>query len=360
MGQPRLPDIQTLIAMGFDPSTGLPFKFAAGTTSDQKEGVKRILRIQDEQQNINRYQWFNLPDGLNGQMLERIIYYRGQGMFFYLKATNKFYFLPFIGIGEVDCYGEYSEFTPLPFTGSSEEIDEKTKKPKVWINGLKYKSVDSILLEDIDDNLIENSCVLLYDYTKQLPQRIIPRQALTEPLLDMEAEMMPFMITALMNETGVEGVRVNNEDEYANVSAINKQVKGAALRNERFLATVGTVDYQQMPNSGTGTAADFMQAMESIDNFRLSAIGIDSNGLFAKKAHMLESEQAMAGGASSLVYDDGLKNRQRFCDIVNSIWMLGIECIPSENVTGDMNNDGMIADEQEQNGIPGEQQEEVA
>ena len=57
---------------------------------------------------------------------------------------------------------------------------------------------------------------------------------------------------------------------------------------------------------------------------------------------MLETEQAMAGGSTGIVYQDGLRLRQKFCDIVNSIWGLGIWCDVSESVMGgDVNGDGL-------------------
>ena len=101
--------------------------------------------------------------------------------------------------------------------------------------------------------------------------------------------------------------------------------------------------------------------MQALDNFRLSLYGLDNGGLFQKKAHMLEAEQDMNAGNIKLVYQDGLTIRQKFCDIVNSIWGLGIWCEASETVVGiDKNLDGEVADNQDQSGIPGEQDAEVS
>jgi hypothetical protein len=100
--------------------------------------------------------------------------------------------------------------------------------------------------------------------------------------------------------------------------------------------------------------------MQSLDNFRLSLYGLDNGGLFQKKSHMLEAEQEMNTGTVGLVMQDGLTIRQKFCDIVNSLFGLGVWCEISENVIGiDKNMDGQISDEQDQSGIPGEQPQEV-
>ena len=57
---------------------------------------------------------------------------------------------------------------------------------------------------------------------------------------------------------------------------------------------------------------------------------------------MLEQEAAINGGSVSLSYQDGLTERQDWCDKVNSLWGLGVWCEPSEAVMGgDVNRDGV-------------------
>ena len=85
--------------------------------------------------------------------------------------------------------------------------------------------------------------------------------------------------------------------------------------------------------------------MQSLDNLRLSLLGIENNGVFEKKAHELQTEANINGGPVGLVLQDGLSIRQNFCNIVNSIWGLGLWCEPSENITGaDLNGDGLMYD----------------
>ena len=58
-----------------------------------------------------------------------------------------------------------------------------------------------------------DKCVLLSDYSKQISQTILPRQSLQEPLLDAMSDCIPFMRTALQNETGVVGMRVESQSD---------------------------------------------------------------------------------------------------------------------------------------------------
>ena len=350
----KIIDINTLIQAGIDPKTGLPSRVVADDSPVLKDNIRKLLRIIDEQDAINRFKWYNLPDGLDGHLLERVLYYKGQGMLFMLDG--KFFFLPYALDGTIDVYGRYTGVTPLPFNGKTST--DKDGKPKSWITGLIRKPVYDVEIEDIDPENFEIKCVLLCDYSKQISQTTIPRQLLNDPLLGVMAECIPYMRTALINETGTLGMKIQTQDEYSNVIVANRTLKNAALAGDRYVPIVGNLDFQELTDGKIGQASEFMQALESLDNFRLGLYGIDNGGLFQKKAHMLQEEQNLAGGGGStgLVLQDGLTNRQKFCDIVNSIWGLGISCEISETVLGDTNFDGFMVDEQDQSGIPDEQE----
>ena len=89
-------------------------------------------------------------------------------------------------------------------------------------------------------------------------------------------------------------------------------------------------------------------AMTALDNLRLSTYGIDNGGLFLKQAHTLQAEADMAAPNIKSVYQDRLSIRQNFCNIVNSIWGLGIWCEASEAVVKqDLDGDGVAYDRNE-------------
>ena len=76
---------------------------------------------------------------------------------------------------------------------------------------------------------------------------------------------------------------------------------------------------------------------------------------------MLEAEQEMNMGNVNLVLEDGLKIRQRMCDIINSILDVGISCEIAESViNADTNGDGLMVDDVDQSGdTPGDQPKAV-
>lgn len=315
MGQPKIPDIKTLIQAGFDPKTGLPNKI--GTKPCLKENVKKALRLIDEQDAVNRYTWYNLPCNITSQELERMLYYKGQLAFFYMEDLDEFYFMPYALDGTIDFYGRFNTVHPVPMTSGE---DKAGKAQAELLSQIKLKCVYGIKLpEDLTYEDLTKSTVLLHDYSKQLSQTIIPRQIINDGIIDIEAECIPFMRTALIEETGVMGVRVQDADQAAAVQDGANSLVNAAMNGDMYVPIVGQMEFQELTNGGTGKAEDYMLAMQSLDNFRLSLYGIDNGGLFEKKAHELQSEADINGGPVGLVLQDGLSIRQNFCNIVNSI-----------------------------------------
>ena len=358
---PAMYDIDTYIAAGINPQTGLPIKAGDnGISCISKADIKKQLRILDEQDAVNRFTWYNLPSGLNSILMERILYYKGQAMFF--KIKDNFYFLPYALDGTIDVYGRFTDVTPLPFNGTTKA---KGGKELPWIPGLTrkvaydvltyedYVNEDGEILWDKIEEYQETHCVLLKDYTEQVSQTNISRQILQDPVLDVMADMFPFMRTALLNSTGVQGMRVNSQDEYSNVEAASRSVDRAAHEGRKYIPVVGNVDFQDLTSGQVGKAEEFLLAMQSLDNYRLSLYGLDNGGLFQKRSHVLEAEQAMNTGNVGLVMRDCLQNRQNFCNIVNSIFGLQIWCEPSEVITGMDTNGDMIAGSNEDMGTNG-------
>jgi hypothetical protein len=190
---------------------------------------------------------------------------------------------------------------------------------------------------------IDKTCVILRDYTEQMSQTNIPRQLLQDPLLDVMSDCIPFMRTALLNSTGVMGMKVSNEDEGSSVYEASNALNRAALEGRKYIPIVGTVDFQELAGGNVAKAEEFMMALQSLDNYRLSLYGLDNGGLFQKHSHMLQAEQEMNAGNTGLVAEDGLRNRQMFATICNSWFGTMMWCEPSECTLGVDRDGDMVA-----------------
>jgi hypothetical protein len=223
--------------------------------------------------------------------------------------------MPYALDGTIDFYGRYNTIHPVPMTSGTD--DKGSKAQAQYLAEKKLKCIYGIDILGEQDKF--KSTVLLHDYTKQLAQTIQPRVTVNDPLLDVMAECVPFMRTALISSTGINGIRVNDADQQQNVMDAGRSVEHAALTGNPWVPIVGNIEFQELTNGQLGKSEEYMLAMQSLDNLRLSGYGIDNGGLFEKKAHELQSEADLNGGPVGLVLQDGLSIRQNFCNIVNSI-----------------------------------------
>ena len=358
MAKPNIPDIDTLIQAGINPKTGLPMKFG-NKRCTTKEDIKKLIRKNDEQIFVNKYVWYNLPCNLSSQELERMLYYKGQLAFFYLKDLDEFYFMPYALDGTIDFYGRYNTVHPVPMTSGTD--DKAGKAQAQYLSNIKLNCVYGIKLpEELKESDLTDSAVLLHDYTKQLSQSIIPTQQLNDAIIDIEAEIMPYLRTALLMGTGTKGMRVPDADAANEVFEASRSLIDSALSANPYAPMISNLEFQELTDGALTKSADYLQAMQAIDNFRLGLHGVPNGGLFDKSQYVNNEQTNMnLGGADvSLTLMDGLSIRQNFCNIVNSIWGLGIWCEPSETIVNmDLDGDGTSYDRNE-NGENGGQEDE--
>lgn len=322
---PSIPDLATIIRAGIDPKTGLPLKIAGSMSSQMSEGARKIMRIIDEQDAVNRYVWHNLPCGLTSQELERLLYFKGQLVFF--RFENKFYFMPFALDGTLDFYQRYNRVHPVPMTEGQQNENGKKKTPAndalTALLSTIHLDVFYEVVEDASKLDLDKVGVILHDYTKQLSQEILPRSVLNEPLIQYEADLLPLTRTALLASTGVHGVRVQDADSASEIKEASSAVNSAALRGDLYIPILARLDAQELTGGSSGKIQDYFLALQSVDNLRLATYGLENGGLFEKKAHVLESEQAMNERSGSSPRCDGLDIRRHFCNVINSIFHCG-------------------------------------
>lgn len=308
-----------------------------------KANMKKMLRVNDEQIALNRYVWHNLPRGINGQLIERILYYRGSGMFFYMPETDLFYFLPYCLNGTIDLYGRYKTVSPLPFMGKDDDAQ------KALLSTMLREPVYDFAPQEVSSNpfdALKSKCVLLYDYCPQLSQTILPRQKINEGIIDIESNIIPYLNTLLSNNTGVNGVRVNDDGEQSSVSRASDTCNLAALNGKRWIPITGPLDFQDLGSPVAGSRAeDMLLAMEAIDNIRIGTYGVDNGGIFEKKAHLLESENRTSNASTGLVCEDGLWQRREFANLINSWFMEPADVDPSAWVWVEVNPTTAAAEE---------------
>lgn len=312
----KLPDLTPLIAAGINPKTGLPYRI--NNLHDLKDGLNKVFTEIDKADYIRKGKWNNLPSGLTSELIERILYYRGQAMFFYMSTNDKYYFLPFALDGEINVYGEYLDVTPVAFAGG------KTDANKPWISGLNRKVVLDIDDENEDYSNPDKYCVLLFDRARGISQYVESRATLNRPILEAMAEVYPFARTNLLANSGIKGMRVQSEADQIQVQTAAQSVIDAALNGKPWVPIVGTVEFQDLAEGSGLKTEDFLQYYQALDNLRSQTHGYKSAGAMQKKEHVLGQEEEMNAQKSNSIAEDLTTVRKDFCDKVNKLFGLNI------------------------------------
>lgn len=351
-----LPNVQWMLEAGIDPKTKLPIKLGLSDPVALKENIKRQLRIIDEQDHVNKGKWFNIPLDVTSQYLQRMLYYKGQLILFYCKDLERFFILPFTNAAPegngLDELGRYQYVRPVAYNAGAVDDEKEKNRNKTpleeYLSRLTLKVRYAPLTEITEEDLY-NSAVIIQDYTPQYnSMNVMPRSILVEGLLDTMAECIPFMRTSLILGTGVTGMRVQDADQSQEVTDASLSMLRSALCGLPWIPIEAQVELQELTGKNMGKAEEYMLAMQSLDNFRLSTLGIDNGGLFEKKAHELQSEADLNGGPVGLVMQDDITIKQDACNIINSIWGIGMWYEPSETVSkADANGDGVYYDRNE-------------
>lgn len=343
---------QMLEEAGIDPITRLPIRAInrnpLGATAEE---IYQSLKEIDKQNAITRFTYYNLPEGLNAEIIERILYYRGSLALF--KLGDRFYSLPYTLNGNIDIYGRYEKISPLPFNGTSKTDDDGRKH---WVQNLEFEVIHEVpylpelaMKSDAElRHMLESSCVIMRDRSCGLSQMIEPRERLNDPIIKSMSLMIPYLQTNLLAGTGIKGMRVDTESDAHNVWGANEGLRQAALQASPLVPIIGGVDFQELTNGSAVPPEQYLLTMESLDNLRLSFLGIDNSGLFQKKAHMLQSEQDLNSGQSSLTLENDLRERQKALTIFNTMFGTSAWVEISENQLGaDKDGDGIIGQDGE-------------
>mgnify|MGYP003294043049 CR=1 FL=1 len=318
-----IPDITSLIQAGINPKNGLPLRMG-GSPSQLKNDIKKFLRNIDEQDAVNRYVWKNLPANITSQELERMLYYKGQLAFFYIEDLDEYFFMPYALDGTIDFYGRFNSIHPVPMANGTTENENWSKAQANYLS----RVILTCLYDEkqIEKHISEKNkcCVLIHDYTKQLSQTIISRQIVNDPLLDVMAECVPFLRTSLISGSGIKGIRVNDADQQESVKDGSRSMLNAALTGDPWVPVVGNIEFQELTDGSVLKSEEYMLAMQSLDNLRLSGYGLENGGLFEKKSHLNDSENEINQSGVSLVMQDGLEIRKHFCDMINQLFELDV------------------------------------
>ena len=297
--------------------------------SGRRDLYARSLAIRELEQFVRRYEWKNLPEGLDATLIERILYYRGRLVLFEYNGT--FYSLPFALNGVIDVYGRYKTVTPLTFNGSivTDDDGNQSMGDGEWISGLElnvyYGSGD----------IATKSGVILNDYTQGMSEFIIPRYQINHVYHEDLANIVILIRHNLISSARVYTLRVNDEGQYkAVMNELNDMETDILEGGKRVFPITAVQKLEEILQDKKLETQQYWEAYVSQDNLRENLMGIENNGIFKKKERQLKGEQELEASSADLVYEDGLFNRRQFAERVNILFGTNIEVVESAVIQG--------------------------
>lgn len=311
-----------------------------------REDVTTALEKRELQQFVNRYKWTNLPKGLDPLLIERILYFRGRLVVFQMEGV--FYSLPFALNGSIDVYGRYMGVTPLTFNGSIHTTDkgEQYMGDGEFLDGRILKPCyDTVKAQEEPENF---DAVILNDYTQGISEFIIPRYQLNKIFQSELANIVVLIRHNLISSARVFTVRVNDEGQKEAVLQEFDDFEDDVLEHgKRIFAVTAATKLEEILRDKTLETQDYWECYVSLDNLRENLIGIENTGIFKKKERQLRGEVELEAATANLVYDDGLFNRQLFCERFNYIFGTEIWCEKSDTISGVEVHEDYVGEEEE-------------
>lgn len=317
----------------------------------EKLGVS--IKYIDYQQFLTRFKWNNLPEGMDSELIERILYFSGSAMFFYIKELNRFYFLPYGMSGEntevgIDFYGRFNRLKPYSFNGSTDGSGEKKADGKRITRSDLYlstqirdniKDIPMVESEEEARKIYENGAVICWDMTPQLAYQVDSRNRISQSYVKYIVQILIQTKSALINSSGF---NLFSTDTEASTDIMQLQIDAINADREKgkLSAVVSNAlgKIENLQSNAPSAMGDFWNSLVSADNLRLKSMGIRNDGLVQKSQYQNIQEQSIDINDAMQVYWNAFMERVKFSAIVNSIWGLGI--YPEPLLLPDMQQQG--------------------
>lgn len=300
----------------------------------------KSLKSIDYQQFLTRFRWNNLPEGLDSELMERILYFSGSAMFFYIPDLKRFYFLPYGMSGEetqtgIDFYGRFNRLKPYSFNGSTDgsgeqEAGKRLSKADIYLSTQirdNIKDIPLVKTEEEAKKIFEEGAVICWDMTPGLAYYCPARNRVSQDYIRYLVKVLIQTKSALINASGFNLFAADKSGESTeDIMQMQLDAINADRERGKLSAVVSNLlgEIQNLQSNAPAAIADFWTAFQSLDNLRLKSMGISNDGVIQKSQYQNYGEQSMDIDGSMQVYINAFMERVKFAAIVNSIWGLNI------------------------------------
>lgn len=307
--------------------------------------INRVLNHKHMIETIERFEWKGLPQEIPSDLIERVLYYRFKGSLFYLKALNRYLFLPFALRGEqgktIDSYGRYTSITPVLFTGQwkvngdgeiNEDIDYITDTSFDVVYDIPMETSEETEQGDEEEEKASNSSmedaetktVILTDSTLEVSQDYTPMAYLARPFNEQLTDILVLVNMDLISSAKAFYIVAKDEEQKEAIENELANMDARILNGKRYVVVTSPTKLEELMGSSVKDTARYFQSYQSIDNLRKDIIGQDNGGTFMKQEHTTEMETETNSNSGSAVLNNALRMRQDFCNIANKVFGLNM------------------------------------
>lgn len=328
------------------------------TSDPMFKKIGASLATIDYQEYLTRFKWNNLPEGMDSELIERVLYFNGSAMFFYIEDLKQFFFLPYgmtsQGAGNaIDFYGRYKYLRPYSFNGVSQE-QKKNSTADIYLGTqIKRNIIDIPLVETFEEavDMFKNAGVICFDSTPQLAYNVQSRNRENQGYMQYMIKALIQTKSAMINSSGFNLLQSGDANE---TDIMQLQLDQINLDREdgKLSAIVSNLlgQIQNLQSNNPASMTEFWNTFQAINNLRKSSLGLPNDGAVQKSQYQNINEQQLDISGPMQVYWNAFMERVKFSAIVNSIWGLAIypEPLLMPNANGTEANEEMPSqDEQE-------------
>ena len=328
------------------------------------------LKDIDYAQYLTRFRWNNLPEGMDSELFERILYFSGSAMFFYIKELDRFYFLPYGMSGEktqtgIDFYGRFNRLKPYSFNGSTDgsgeqEGGKRLSSADVYLSTQirdNIKDVPMVETEEQARNIYENGAVICWDKSPGLAYYTNSRNRISQSYIKYMLNVLVQTQSALINASGF-NLFASDSESAQEIMQLQLDQINEDRKKGKLSAVVSKLlgEITNLQSNAPSAIADFWNAYQSADNLRLKSMGIQNDGVVQKSQYQNIQEQSIDISDAMQVYINAFMERVKFSAIVNSIW--GLNIYPEPILMPQMTESGEVNAEEEEKGGDNKQAQE--
>lgn len=289
------------------------------------QGLRTLLLNKELAEYTSRFKWEGLPNGISGKLIETMLYYKGQLMFF--KIADKYYILPYAPIGDINHLGIQTKGLPLSYSGVIEDNTNKKHTPFSTERNIMF--YDAYEDEDFFDE--QADAVVLKSHSSLNFNQVIPTVALTDELRSKLVENLVLIRNNLILSQPVKYVQVENASRAKSMRQETDNLIYDILNGNVIQTIVGQLRFENVNSEAPKIAQqDMWQSYASGDNLRMESLGILNNGVFEKRERNLTDEVAGKQTVSKLILQDAWDWRRVFCTLINKYFNLNVKVTLSE------------------------------